>query len=247
MLPVNKAAKNVYTVLPSDYTVRLFVDQCYNVYEVLLGTEIQPFIIKTYSLKKHAEAEVENLLKLFYVDGVPKLLDYNVTDDFCFTIMTRVIGQDLLEYCKKNSLFRERTIKPLVRQLCTILLNVLNVKIIHSDLKPENMIYDHTTGKVCLIDFESDDKKTNTYNTPEYLKNSIICEKTISWQLGVTIYYLLSGKFPFKNQKEICDSEPIMSIMWSDDLQDFLQCLLEKDRKVRYSIKEIMSHEWLCE
>lgn len=250
MLPINKAAKNVYTILPSDYTVRNFVDQCYNVYEVLLGSEVQPFIIKTYYTKQHAEAEVANLLKLFEVEGVSKLLDYCTDGDkFWWTILMRIPGMDVVEYCKKFGLFREGTLKPIIKTLCNILIQLQSIKIIYTDLKPENIMYNPLTKNIYLIDFESNDKKTSSYHTPEYIKsgmdNSSICDKTTSWELGVTVYYLLSGKFPFRDRKQICESEPIMNIMWSENLCEFLGCLLDKDRKNRYSIDEALSHPWL--
>lgn len=248
MLSINKSAKSVYTILPSNYTVRSFVKDCYNVYEVLLGTEVQPFIIKTYATKQHAEAEVQNLFKLFDTNGVSKLLDYSVEgDSFWWTIISRIPGTDLLVYCQKKGLFYEGNIKPVIRNLCNILLKLEEMKIIYSDLKPENVMYDSNTRTVYIIDFESNDKKTNSYHTPEYIKAEIIDEKTAPWQLGVMIYYLLSGKFPFRDRKQVCDCEPIMSVMWSDDLQEFLGCLLDKNKRTRYSIAEAVNHSWLSE
>ena len=84
------------------------------------------------------------------------------------------------------------------------------VKVVHRDIKPDNIMLNHNREAV-LIDFglsalvEHDEKlNTNmgsyTFFAPEMFNRSqgsvVIGEKTDMWALGITFYYLLSGRYP---------------------------------------------------
>ena len=84
------------------------------------------------------------------------------------------------------------------------------VKIIHRDIKPDNIMVNHY-GEAVLIDFgvsaiiENDDTlKSNMgsymFFAPEMFlreKFVVIGEKTDIWALGITFFYLLTGFYPW--------------------------------------------------
>ena len=85
--------------------------------------------------------------------------------------------------------------------------------IAHRDLKLENIIIDKNKNTK-IIDFgfatfTKDDEKGRVFcGTPSYMAPEIVAHQTHNyfksdiWSLGVILYSLLSGKFPFKAQND---------------------------------------------
>ena len=96
------------------------------------------------------------------------------------------------------------------------------IKVIHRDIKPDNMMINHNNEAV-LIDFgvsaivegqEDDTVKENLgsyiFFAPEMFarkanRAKIRGEKTDIWALGVTLYYMLSGVYPSGDAKDLID------------------------------------------
>ena len=80
----------------------------------------------------------------------------------------------------------------------------------HRDIKLENVLLDRSCRIVKLIDFGfstcvPNDKKIKLFcGTPSYMAPEIVMKEEFRgppadiWALGVLLYALLSGKFPFK-------------------------------------------------
>ncbi|MFH1727214.1 MAG: sigma 54-interacting transcriptional regulator [Pseudomonadota bacterium] len=98
-------------------------------------------------------------------------------------------------------------------QACIILHRVLDLldyisakNIIHYDINPSNIMLkerDHGHTDVKLIDFglasldEKDVHGTNYFIAPEIIQTKKSCPSSDLYSLGLTIYYLLTSKFPF--------------------------------------------------
>lgn len=85
------------------------------------------------------------------------------------------------------------------------------VKVIHRDIKPDNIMLNHNDEAV-LIDFgvssqqdsEMIESNMGTYMlfSPEMFgKDKVHGEKSDIWALGMTFYYLLVGYYPWKDAK----------------------------------------------
>ena len=151
---------------------------------------------------------------------------------------------DLFSYITKYGYFSEDNVKPIVKKLLNHIKIMHDNNIIHKDIKPENIIYNKNTGNVYIIDYE-EGKYTEEYCSPEKLKHLPITTKHDMWSLGVTIYSITTGYFPFKGEKEILHGNLGYKKYWSSDFKDFLGNLLEKDIELRYSIDDILAHEWI--
>jgi len=66
------------------------------------------------------------------------------------------------------------------------------------------------------------------------------------WAMGVTMYGLLDGFFPFKDEKEICKPTRELKLPKVDSsCKDYLKAMLTRDEKARASSEEIMKHKWV--
>jgi serine/threonine protein kinase len=215
-----------------------------NIYSIYISNKQLNWLVKTYDKIKYAKKESESLNKLTKVEGVPKVLAVGLSEGFSYMIMSQARGLDLFEYTEKYGYFSENTVRHIVRQLLDIISAVHKKKLIHKDIKPENIIYDKDTRKIVLIDFEG--KSTDDYRSPEQVLHKPLTNKTDIWSIGVTIFYLIHGDVPFVKRINILNSTPQFSnALVSDELKDFVNCLLEKDTRLRYSAKEALNHPWM--
>ncbi|OQR92600.1 ser/thr kinase [Thraustotheca clavata] len=136
--------------------------------------------------------------------------------------------------------------------------------ICHRDIKPDNILLNqdnrcHLSDFGCAQKYNENAMVTDTAGTFEFLAPE--CCKGIAydpfkvdlWAIGVTLYVFLFGKLPFEaeNTKELFDcivEKPLVlpeSPVISDDAQDLLHCLLEKDPNQRITLSMLEYHPWL--
>lgn len=217
------------------------IDKIFCIY---LNGDKLPWYIKTYPKEKIALLEAETLKRLEKYDFVPKLLIGQYNKHLCFNIISAIEGLDLFAFTCKYGYFTEKSVKPFVIKILSIV-NVLHSHgIIHKDIKPDNIIYNKDTDKIYLIDFEGS-RYTEDFCSPEKFNHRTITTKHDMWSLGVTIYSLASGFMPFNKKYDILHGKLKLFREWSRDFKDFIGCLLERDVDLRYSVEDIMHHEWL--
>ena len=117
-----------------------------------------------------------------------------------------VDGQTVGEYLLDN-LYTEKGVKKIILSLCDALQFLHYNKIIHKDIKPENVMIDNG-GTVKLIDFDaarvykpyqSEDTKilgTTGYAAPEQYGLNQTDERTDIYAIGVLINVMLTGEPP---------------------------------------------------
>ena len=140
----------------------------------------------------------------------------------------------------------------------------------HRDLKLENiMITADDKMKVCdfglSVEFNEDDwlwkmigcgKSLFTgmplYMAPEIFSGPYEANKTDVWAMGVILYLMCSGRFPFDDtrpdvvKKKITDSEPEYPENFSPELTKLLQDLLKKEPpEERPAMEEMAEYPWL--
>lgn len=123
--------------------------------------------------------------------------------------MEFVSGQSLLSYVKKKNQLSEDEARLIFKNIVESVAYCHSNLITHRDLKLENVLLT-TNNHTKLIDFGfstcvSHKKKIKLFcGTPSYMAPEIVTRKSYSgaaadvWALGVILYVLLTGIFPFK-------------------------------------------------
>ena len=164
----------------------------------------------------------------------------------------------------------------IIKQLISAIMYCHSKEVVHRDLKPENILIDSIAvdGKIDIkiIDFGtalffspqeiiSETLGTVYYMAPEVLMENYN-EKCDIWSIGVILFILLCGNFPFGGE---ADSEVIASIklgtysfdsicgnylgnIWdgvSVTAKDLIEKMLTYDPAKRISAVEAYKHPWL--
>ena len=216
--------------------------------------------LTTRRAKRKIKTEIEVLSKLRN-PFCTQIYDYFETDTHILIVMEYVCG-DLLSFMRKRSKISEPTAKIIFKQIIKGLQYIHKKKIVHRDIKLDNVLIDLTnTVKICDFgvsrilqpgDIMYEHCGTPAYIAPEIFRNEgyegFSCD---IWSSGVTLYYMLAGVQPFKGGKieEIKDIilkgeyEPINDI--SQEANDLIERMLKLDPKERITIEEILKHPWL--
>ena len=161
------------------------------------------------------ERKEADILKNIKHSNLPQVYDFIQMDTEVYTVMDYIDGNTMMEYIKAGVRFDEpQTIKWL-KDLCTALhyLHSQNPPIIHSDIKPSNIMIG-SDGNICLIDFnislnDPDNPMTTGYSknyaAPEQLsgisskkvQGAVADVRTDIFSLGASFYQLMSRKNAF--------------------------------------------------
>jgi len=176
----------------------------------------------------------------------------------------------ILEYAAKGEVFSELTRsgrfneQKAARYICPLsnALNYIHSKnVIHRDIKPENLLLSYD-GTIKLGDFGwaihvTDKKKRLTIcGTPDYLPPEMIGQEghnysVDTWSLGVLMYEFLVGQTPFvaetttETYDRIVLIDPEFPDYISEDAQDLMKKLLQKDPNARISLLDVPVHPWI--
>jgi len=190
------------------------------------------------------------------------------TTDKIYLILDLCTGGDLLTRLngQRAHHFDERSACKLVQTIVGAIHYCHQHRIVHRDLKLENLIFvDETpTSELKLIDFglsgylKDDEPLTSPVGTPYYVAPEVMQgeydEKCDVWSIGVIAYMTLSGRPPFdgKTAKDILRAVRVASVKFqhkvfngvSDEAISFIRACLTKDISARPSVADIMTHPW---
>jgi len=198
--------------------------------------------------------------------NIVKVLERGQTGQNLFIAMEFLQGRTLTEkiHNEKNMDLEEAL--HIMIQISDALVQIHNKNIIHRDLKPENVLLIEKEGEpnfVKLLDFglaktQYQTRLTQTgyilgtinYVAPEQIAGKEVSFASDIYALGIIFYEIVTGKKPFKGyssieiMKEISNSKPTAPIRFRDDvpeeLNQLIMRMLNKDRKSRPNIMEVM-------
>jgi len=119
--------------------------------------------------------------------------------------------------------------------------------VVHRDIKGDNFLMDRrdmtdTRCRIALADFGAACELapgqrlyrvvgTAKFSAPELFDRNY-AEKVDMWALGVIMYGLVTGRFPFRNEREVRYKVVRMNESVDDNCQDLIHSLLDKDEIV---------------
>ncbi|MDP2078955.1 MAG: bifunctional protein-serine/threonine kinase/phosphatase [Sulfuricurvum sp.] len=142
--------------------------------------------------------------------------------NYLYTVTEFIEGQTLKQWMIDNPKPNIETVRKIAEQIARGLLAFHRQEMIHQDLRPDNIIIDNS-GTVKIIDFGStrvegivdvntylDQENllgTALYSAPEYFLGKIGTSRSDLFSLGVIVYQMLSGEFPYGVQVARCTTK----------------------------------------
>jgi len=184
----------------------------------------------------------------------------------CFVciVMDKYSGGDLVDgmqdHLKERGKINCRNIVHISFQMAAAIQYLHSKNIVHRDIKGDNFLIDRlditdTQCKIALSDFGtavvlkrgerlSKEVGTRIFWSPEIFDKQYGLKVDI-WALGIIMYGLLDGRFPFKDENDIKTKGPKYPRRLDPVCEDFIKTMLQKEEKERASADELMVHSWL--
>ncbi|KAN0093051.1 Protein kinase-like domain containing protein [Tylopilus felleus] len=192
-------------------------------------------------------------------------------DENCFFVLDLMLGGDLRFHLERKGSLSEHIVRFWMAELASALVYLHKRKIIHRDIKPDNILLDaqghaHITDFNVAIHYSERRLHTSMAGSMAYMAPEVIGRKGYTWcidwwSLGVTAYELLFTNRPFdgrtaeKMRKSIMNDPlkfPDISYKCSSQGINFIQGLLERNVSQRLGCKprgagfqEIKDHPWM--
>ena len=246
----------------------------YEAKNTTFGNKVAMKVIKKDKENELDELEIRNeinILKQLSHPNIVKIYEFYISENHYYIITEFCKEGELFSYIKNK--YSERQLAVLFYQVFSGLWYLHENKILHRDIKLENIMIDgkekdKSTGEELfwakIIDFgtaklfeknkkEKDVVGSSYYIAPEVLKQNYN-EKCDTWSVGVILYMTLVGRAPFdgKDDEEIIyrinsvdynKNEPRL-VKHSPEVRDLVSHLLDKNIERRYSAKDALNHPW---
>lgn len=159
------------------------------------------------------EREAQSLAGLFHPNIVPIYRVGMLSQGLPYLVLPYIRGVNLAERVRGSGPFTAAEVRRLIRDLASALAAAHRIKVVHRDVRPENILVEDETGRAWLTDFgiagllESPDPRerlTRTgeqlgqpgYISPEQVRGEEVSGRADVYSLGVLGIALLSGQTP---------------------------------------------------
>lgn len=213
--------------------------------------------------------KVEDVLKekrILQAINFPFIVNINCwfqDNSYLYMVMEYVCGGNLCSHIEKMLLLPEYHAKFYASQVVLALEYLHNVNVIHRDLKLDNLVIDQH-GYLKVTDFglaELIEVNTSGFcGTPTYMAPEIIEHKRYNkavdwWALGVVIYLMVAGEFPFDSfsDQKLCKKIVFVDYKLPEDfsmgLCRLIMSLFQYDPNLRLGNKakgatDVKNHLW---
>lgn len=215
------------------------------------------------------KCEVE-IMKFCRFKNIVRIQDHFEDHENIYIILEYLSGGNLNYYLSsQKSLLSEEKIKLTVLQLASGIKYLHHYGIIHRDLKPENIMMSNKSEdpvlKICDFGLSKvlgvTEKSNEAYGTlafaaPELIQKINYNKSIDIWSLGVIIYFLICGNYPFNNKDnnlhkialEITQGEiKFIGNIWKridKNASDLVLKCLERNVEKRIDIVSFFDHQW---
>lgn len=160
-------------------------------------------------------------------DQIPSLYAYFQFNDQFYLVQELIEGDTVTEKIQQHGILTENAVRKILLSLLLVLEYVHLKRIIHRDIKPDNIILRHHDGKPVLIDFGAVRESMGTVvnsqgnptssiviGTPGFMPSEQASGRPVYssdlYSLGLTAIYLLTGKIP----QELPTEPNLGNILW---------------------------------
>ena len=202
-------------------------------------------------------------------DGVMRLLDVYEDERRYTMILECAHGGSLFERMIRVKKFSEPQAKIILSRLTEAVKYIHGKGIVHRDLKPENILFKSldSIDKIMIADFGyaifcngnilKDQLGTPNYVAPEILLRHAYGKAVDVWALGVILFIMLSGNFPFNHSDQTTLFRTIVKgdfsfevdkhkwVGVSEDAKDLIRKILVVDESKRFTLDQILEHSWM--
>ncbi|KAM3140658.1 hypothetical protein pb186bvf_007256 [Paramecium bursaria] len=239
---------------------------------VNLNTQ-QFFAIKQLSLEKNDKYQILKeiqILKQLNHESCIHLHEIYQEDNQIYLVLDYIQGgQLLIQLTRVKKVHYEQNIRDIVQTLLEGLEYLHSKNIIHRDIKPQNILRrsDKNTVDLVITDFglaefvqPGGNKVKNISGTPGFIAPELLRlekydQRIDMYSLGVTVYLIVTGQFPFnivvKNNdlfEYVADDSRYIRILQNSQLSDlgiqFLIDCLQLDQNRRLTSKQALRHPW---
>jgi calcium-dependent protein kinase len=216
-----------------------------------------------YLLKR----EIDILMEVDHPNIIKYYESYE-DDKYIHIVMEMCNGGDLLDKASNEGVMSEDVLAPLMRKLFAAVNHLHGMYICHRDLKPENVLFTtkDLTADIKLIDFGMSAKfgedvttMTTMVGTPHYLAPEVLSSKYGKecdvWSLGIMVYFLLTGCYPFDGKTLNSIFQSILKAEFdfsgpewenvSSECKDLVSKMLLVDPTLRITLLNALKHKWI--
>lgn len=236
----------------------------------LIQDETQCVAVKVIAKKNLNEKELDYMtnemaaLNVINHPNIPKVISKFETPDKLYIVMENIKDGELFGYLIDSDKLPFEEATYVIHKLLTIVKYLDELKIMHRDIKTENMLIKKKRGlisKIYLIDFglakfvdsrEIVDQKLGTlgYCAPEVITKTPYNQSVDMWSIGIIYFLLLTGTLPFDGktsssitEKTCKDAMPLNDkVIASLDskVSKFLDRACQKNPADRLSLKQAL-------
>ncbi|XVF04930.1 hypothetical protein REPUB_Repub05bG0127200 [Reevesia pubescens] len=208
------------------------------------------------------EVLIMKMLEHPNIVNLVEVIDDPSTDQF-YMVLEYVEGKWICEGCGPPGGIGEDTVRKYVRDIVSGLMYLHAHNIVHGDIKPDNLLIT-ITGTVKIGDFsvsqvfeDDNDELRRSPGTPVFTAPECCLGLTYrgkaadTWAVGVTLYCMILGKYPFLGETlqdtydKIVNNPLILPNDMNPELRNLLEGLLCKDPKQRMTLNAVAEHSWV--
>uniref|UniRef100_A0A8C7TSD5 non-specific serine/threonine protein kinase n=1 Tax=Oncorhynchus mykiss TaxID=8022 RepID=A0A8C7TSD5_ONCMY len=191
-----------------------------------------------------------------------------LTDTYESPTSLMLEGGRLLDYLVAHDELMEEKVAFFVKDTLEALQHLHTCRVVHLDLKPENLLVDLHVPVPCikLIDFGDAVQVSGhryvhlllgnpEFAAPELIQGTPVSLSTDVWSAGVLAYVMLSGVSPFLDEslEETCVNICKLDFCFPEDYfqgvsqaaRDFIKSTLQQDPRKRPSATACLQHPWV--
>lgn len=199
-----------------------------------------------YILQQLTKLNHPNIAKIFYWEE--NSLEWRI-------VMEYVTGGELLQHILSKSRLSELEAQRMFRQILSAVKCCHDNNIVHRDIKHNNLLLDDKKN-VKLIDFglsnyaEEGVLRSTFCGSPAYAAPEILLGKEYDgyevdiWSLGVVLYSMVTGEFPFKTISDILSNQWTKPSYATEEYLDLISKIFV-DRKLRFRLDDVINHPWV--